>query len=127
VRAYLAPTFFFDARLMIWHLTLKAGPGEPADAERWLDEQDLIALVKLADQDGDQEFLQVPAGPDRAPAPLAQGIAFRMDGTGGLDLDGLLGAVAAAARRREPEAPLPRRVSRARAATVEVLGPARTW
>jgi hypothetical protein len=125
-RAYLAPTFFFDARMIVWHLTLKADPEAPTgEAERWFDELDLITLLKLADDGADQEQQVVPAEDGGAPIGTAQAVKFRLverDGGSALDLDGLLGAVAAVARERFPDAPLPRSAVSSRAATLQILG-----
>ena len=120
VRAYLAPSFFFDARLIIWHLTLKADArAAVAGADAWLDELDVITLCRLTDDAADQEFLRAPGG-DR----IMQGVEFRLaDGDGAaLDLKGLLVAVGAIARERLGDVPTPHEPSPPRAATVEVLG-----
>jgi len=62
VRAYLASTVFFEARQIVWHLTLRSDIASSAgDGHGWLDEVDVIALLKLADDTADQEFVRVPA------------------------------------------------------------------
>lgn len=125
VQAYLAPTFFFDARMIVWHLTLKADPEASAgDAERWLDELDLITLLKLADDGADQEQQVVPADDGGAPLSTTQAVKFRLAGGAGaaLDLNALLRAVGTAAKERFPDAPLPRGAVPSRAATVQILG-----
>jgi hypothetical protein len=43
LRVYLSQTIFPEARLSIWHVTLRPAPGE------WLDELDLIKLIHLYD------------------------------------------------------------------------------
>ena len=124
-RAYLAPSFFFDARVIVWHLTLKADPDAPSgEAERWFDELDLIALLKLADDGADQESQLVPVE-GGAPIEMARAIRFRLpeDSDGApRDLTGLLRAVGAAAQKRFPTAPAPQSAVSARAATVQILG-----
>lgn len=123
-RAYLAASFFFDARVVVWHLTLKVDPDAPADdARRWLDELDLIALLKLADDGADQEFVRVPAEGATDGRGIAGCIGFGLanqDTT--LDLNGLLQAVAARAKPGCVDLPTPRPPSCARAATVQLLG-----
>ena len=124
-RALLAPTFFFDARLIVWHLTLKVDAGLPAeDAGRWFDELDLITLLKLTDDAADQEFVRVPADDATTERSVAESIVFRLveDGGAPFDVNGLLRAVAAVARARLGDAPTPQRALPPAAATVELLG-----
>jgi GNAT superfamily N-acetyltransferase len=131
-RAYLAASFFLDARLIVWHLTLRADARQAGgDARGWLDEQDVIALSKLADEEADQESVRVRVEDSAEERRLATGITFRLtDGDrAARDVHGLLRAVAAITRERiqrsegEDEAPpLPGRVSAPAATTVEILG-----
>jgi GNAT superfamily N-acetyltransferase len=130
-RAYLAPSFFLDARVVVWNLTVRPDPAPAGDdGQGWLDEQDVIALLKLADDAADQEFVRVPTT-DAVAAPverLAAGIRFRLGGNRPpLDVHGLLGAVGAAAHDRVQDtdgedAPTPQRASGPAATTVELLG-----
>lgn len=122
-RAYLALSFFFDASLIVWHLTLTSDAEAP-EAHRFFDEVDLVALLKLADDDADQEFLRVRAHGSEERSPITAGITFRIaegDGTE-LDINGLLRTAAAITFRRLNDGIPPRRASRPQAATVELLG-----
>jgi hypothetical protein len=122
VRAYLSASFFFDARLIVWNLTLRVGPAVEAGA--WLDEIDVITLLKLSDDAADQEFVRVPGEESGAGERLADAIRFRLltgDQTP-LDATKLLGAVAAVTHQRlQGDAPIPTSAAALRAATVEVL------
>jgi len=122
-KAYLALSFFFDARVIVWHLTLTSDAEAP-EAHRSFDELDLVALLKLADDDADQEFLRVRPHGSEERSPISAGITFRVaadDGTE-LDINGLLRTAAAITFRRLNDGIPPRRVSRPQAATVELLG-----
>ena len=119
-RAYLAFSLFFDARVLIWHLTLTPDLEGP-DATQWFDEVDLIALLKLADDAADQEFLRV--GPPDSDIRIGDGIRFRLTEEPGTELDaiGLLRAVASIACRRLGDGIQPQDVSLPTGATVELL------
>jgi hypothetical protein len=125
VRAYLAATFFFRARVLVWHLTLKADSrSSPDDAQRWLDELDLIALLKLADDGAEQESEFVPGGSAAVHFPLEHEIRFRLGDARpalSLSLSALLDVAAARARERFPDVPTPSSASASQAATVQIL------
>ena len=124
LRAYLAPSFFFDARVVVWNLTLRT-PARSPDGRGgdWLDEQDLITVLRLADDEADQEFVRVPVDGTAPERRITESLEFRsVDGKETtLDLIGLLHTVAAVAQRRLPEAPIPRKPSAPTAVTVELL------
>jgi hypothetical protein len=126
VRAYLSATFFFDARLMVWHLTLKSGARvrDGDDPRDWLDELDLITLLRLTDNDADQETLRIPVEGTPGGLRAIQGIAFRLDEGEGtvLDANRLLHAIAGIAQQRLGDGLLPKSASPPRAATIELLG-----
>ena len=129
VLAYLSLTAFFQARILIWHLTLRVDHERARkDARYWLDELDLITLQKLADDTANQEHLFAPA-PDNDKRHIKQAVEFELpaiaapilaaglDGrsipTKPLDLDELLlalgsvvrGEVARSARAQFPHDP----------------------
>jgi GNAT superfamily N-acetyltransferase len=131
VRAYLAPSIFLDARLIVWHLTLRVDErlASDGDPRRWFDEQDVVALLKLTDDEADQEFLEVPVGGPEAARRITKNITFRLgDGDRpALDVAGLLQAVAAIThdhiqRVEGVDPPVPHHVAAPIAATVELLG-----
>ena len=123
VLAYLAFTAFFEARVLVWHLTLRAGrDAAKDDTSHWLDELDLITLQKLADDVANQERLFAPTH-DNDERNITKGVEFALpttevEGLRGmvmpLDIHGLLSAVAHIAQERARKAAQEKHLSAAR-------------